>query len=263
MTHQRVLNVSGGFNFRELGGYPTADGKTIKWQRVIRTATLAHLTDADQQLLLDYGIKYDVDFRSNDEVTKAPDQIPAVIDYQHLPVFPEDKTQASKTEAEIKAELQYKRENGRQHMIDTYREMIELPQSHNAYRQFFNTLLNNTNGDGVLFHCTAGKDRTGMGAVFFLSALGVDHDLIRQDYLLTNQTLSPLIQNRLTKARENGMTGSVLESLKALISVSGDYFDTAMATIQADYGDMNQFLTEALSLSTTEINDLKQLYLTK
>lgn len=102
-----------------------------------------------------------------------------------------------------------------------------------------------------------------MGAVFFLSALDVDPDLIRQDYLLTNQTLSPLIQNRLTKARENGMTGSVLESLKALISVSGDYFDTAMATIKADYGDMNHFLTEALSLSTTEINDLKQLYLTK
>lgn len=263
MTHQRVLNVSGGFNFRELGGYPTIDGHSIKWQRVIRTATLAHLTEADQQLLLDYGIKYDVDFRSNDEVTKAPDQIPAIINYQHLPVFPEDKTEASKTEAEIKAELQDKRENGRQHMIDTYQEMIELPQSHEAYRQFFNTLLANTDDDAVLFHCTAGKDRTGMGAVFFLSALGVDNDLIRQDYLLTNQALSPLINDRLAKARENGMTGALLDSLKAVISVSEDYFDTAMATIKTNYGDMNQFLTEALSLSATEINDLKRLYLTK
>lgn len=62
-TNQRLLDISGGINFRELGGYPTVDGRTVKWQRAIRTASLARLTDDDKQTLINYGVKVDVDFR--------------------------------------------------------------------------------------------------------------------------------------------------------------------------------------------------------
>ncbi|KRK98749.1 protein-tyrosine phosphatase [Secundilactobacillus odoratitofui DSM 19909 = JCM 15043] len=261
-TNQRLLKMDHGYNFRELGGYQTADGHTVKWQRVIRTATLAFLSKQDQQSLVDYGVNVDIDFRSNAEVAKSPDLIPASISYHHLPVFPEDQTEVSKSEAEIKAELAKREENGYQHMLDTYQEMITTSQSHQAYQAFFAALLANTSDkQTLLFHCTAGKDRTGMGAVFLLSALGVPHELIKQDYLLTNEALSPLITDRLTKAQNEGITGTTLESIKALMTVSSDYFDTAMAAVKAQYGDMAHFLTDALALSDQDIADLKQLYL--
>lgn len=261
-TNERLLKMNAGYNFRELGGYRTRNGQSVKWQRVIRTASLAFLTDDDQARLVDYGITADIDFRSNSEVTKSPDKIPANISYHHLPVFPEDKTEASKSEAEMQAELKQREENGYQHMLDVYNDMILSPQSHDAYHQFFSQLLANTDG-GLLFHCTAGKDRTGMGAVFFLSALGVPDKTIKQDYLLTNEALSPLIQERLTKAKNSGITGTSLDSLKALMSVSSDYYDTAMNAINLHYGSVPEFLSGALSLTNHDLLDLQHLYLDK
>lgn len=75
MTNQRVLTVPGGINFRELGGYSTKDGRKIKWHKVIRTGGLDQLTPAGQALLDDYGVRYDIDFRSPQEVLDAPDRI--------------------------------------------------------------------------------------------------------------------------------------------------------------------------------------------
>ncbi|MTV82792.1 tyrosine-protein phosphatase [Secundilactobacillus folii] len=262
-TNQRILPMEHGYNFRDLGGYQTIDGQKVQWQRVIRTASLAYLSNRDQQSLVDYGIKVDVDFRSNTEVSDSPDRIPAGIRYRHLPVFTEDKTDASKSEAELKAEMKERQENGRQHMIDVYQEMVTMPQAHEAYQNFFATLLANTDAhNAILFHCTAGKDRTGMGAAFFLSALGVPRKTVKRDYLLTNKTLSPLIQDRLKRAESEGITGQSLASVKALMSVSSDYFDAAMKAIETNYGSMQAFLANALELTDHDIADLKQLYLT-
>ncbi|GAX00353.1 tyrosine-protein phosphatase [Secundilactobacillus silagei] len=262
-TNQRVLTMDHGYNFRELGGYQSRDGQTVKWQRVIRTGTLAYLSDHDQQSLINYGVKFDVDFRSDVEVAQAPDQIPNNILYRHLPVFADDETDASKSREELNAELKTRQKNGFDHMVEAYEDLIVEPQSHTAYQNFFATLLNNTDEKStVLFHCTSGKDRTGMGAAFLLSALGVPQKTIKQDYLLTNEILSPLVQKRLTKAKNDGMTETNLETIKALMSVSSGYFDAAMATIAKNYGSMSQFLNQALQLSNEDINDLKKLYLT-
>lgn len=262
-TNQRVLTMDHGYNFRDLGGYQTNDGQTVKWQRVIRTGTLAYLSQHDQQALVDYGIKFDVDFRSDVEVAQAPDQIPNDILYRHLPVFPDDKTDASKSQAELSAELKTRKMNGFDHMVRVYQNMVTQPQAQAAYRAFFAVLLTNTNEkDGLLFHCTAGKDRTGMGATFFLSALGVPKKIIKQDYLLTNDILASLVQNRLIKAKNEGITGTTLDTIKAQMTVSSGYFDAAMKVINDNYGTMPQFLKDALQLSSEDVNDLKKLYLT-
>lgn len=261
-TKQRLLDISGGINFRELGGYPTLDGRAVKWQRVIRTASLARITDTDQQTLLNYGVTVDVDFRSQTEINKEPDRVPTGVRYQHLPVFDDDQTDNSKTQAQIQAELKAQAENGFQHMLDTYHDMITTTQSHIAYQQFFNTLLA-TEDNVVLFHCTAGKDRTGMGAVFLLNALGVPETTIKQDYLLTNQVAADLVNRRLASAKAEGASGQLLDSIKALWRVSDAYYQTAMTAIHDNYGDMNGFLNQALQLSPQDIADLKALYLSK
>ncbi len=91
MTH-RILPLEKGHNFRELGGYQTKDGRTLKWHKVLRSASLAHLTPHDLAYLTDYGVRYDVDFRSPEETAKSPDKVPANAIYESLPVFKIDET---------------------------------------------------------------------------------------------------------------------------------------------------------------------------
>ena len=262
LANQRLIDVTGGVNFRELGGYPTTSGQTVKWHRVIRTASLAALTDADQARLVNYGIRLDVDFRSNTEVAAAPDRIPAQITYRHLPVFKEDETDNSKSNEQIRNELGMTERTGHDEMLKVYRHMVMDSQSQAAYQAFFAALLTTGGTDeGLLFHCTAGKDRTGMGAALFLGALGVDQATIKQDYLMTNQLTKRQVQTRLNEARQAGLNAEMLDSLRSLITVSGDYFDTGLATIRENYGDLQTYLNQALAVSDHDLADLKTLYL--
>lgn len=262
MANPRLLNVTGGINFRELGGYQTQTGQAVKWHRVIRTASLAGLTEADQDNLVDYGIRVDVDFRSNTEVDAAPDRIPAAIAYRHLPVFKEDETDNSKSNEQIRNELGMTEQNGHDEMLKVYRNMVLDTQSQEAYQSFFQTLLTTGETDeGLLFHCTAGKDRTGMGAALFLGALGVDQQTIRTDYLMTNELTKDHVKKRLAEARESGLSDEMVASVHSLITVSGDYFDEGLKTINTTFGNLHGYLNQALNVSDGDIADLQRLYL--
>lgn len=263
MTTNRILQVTGGLNFRELGGYPTVDGHTVKWHKLVRTAGLADLTPADQQYLGDYGVVQDVDFRSKDERTQAPDKVPTGANYHFLPVFPDgDQTDASASRADLERRFSKDPQAGYQHMLDVYRNMVTLESSQAAYREFFAILLANTQPDqAVLFHCTAGKDRTGIGAFQILSALGVDPQAIRQNYLDTNVNLQPKTDEMVAKARENGQTAAFIANMTALSSVSPDYFDTATKVINTQYGGIQDYLRDVIGLSHKDIETLRELYL--
>lgn len=263
MTQNRILKVTGGLNFRELGGYPTVDGHTVKWHKLVRTASLAGLTPADQQLLSDYGVVADVDFRSKQERQQAPDKVPAGAQYQFLPVFPDgDQTDASAAREDLERQFSQDPQAGYQHMLEVYRHLVTLSSAQAAYREFFKVLLAN-DGDqsAVLFHCTAGKDRTGIGAFLILSALGVDPQVIRQDYLATNQNLKPKLDQMTRDAQDRGQSAAFIQNMTALGSVNPDYFDTALKIINTQYGGVQDYLHDVLGLTNKELDQLKQLYL--
>jgi len=263
MTTNRLLKVTGGLNFRELGGYPTVDGRTVKWHKLLRTAGLANLTPADQQFLGDYGVRADVDFRSEAEREQAPDQLPTQTVYHFLPVFPEgDQTDASASRADLERQFSQDGEAGYQHMLDVYHNMVTLASSQAAYRAFFKVLLANTTPDeAVLFHCTAGKDRTGIGAFLVLSALGVDPQVIRQDYLATNDYTHDKLDEMTQKAKDEGQTNAFIANITALSSVNPDYLDTATKIINTQYGGVQDYLRDVIGLTRQDIDTLKQLYL--
>ena len=96
LTNQ-LIGVTSGRNFRELGGYETMSGKKIKMHKLLRTGNLADLSPFDKQFLTDYGVKYDVDFRSKQEVDNQPDRVPDGVEYIYDPVFSEDLTNSSKS----------------------------------------------------------------------------------------------------------------------------------------------------------------------
>lgn len=261
MATNRILKVTGGLNFRELGGYPTVDGHTVKWHKLVRTSGLDKLTAADQNNLANYGVVTDVDFRSKDEQSQAPDKVPTGATYKFLPVFPDgDRTDASASQADLERQFSSDPQAGYRHMLDVYRQMVTLESAQQAYHDFLATLLTNTKPDqAVLFHCTAGKDRTGMGAFLTLNALGVDPQVIRRDYLLTNQTITPVVDKMVAQA--TGKSDAFIANIKALATVNPDYFDTAAKVINTQYRGVQDFLHDVLDFSHKDIATLKQLYL--
>ncbi|AVK99367.1 protein tyrosine phosphatase [Pediococcus inopinatus] len=262
MVRSRILQLQKGGNFRELGGYQTISGETIKWHKIIRSAKLADLTDADLTFLSDYGLKYDIDFRSPEEKATSPDRVPNHAKYLFIPVFSTDETQNSKQTDRLQRKMDTDPTTGRQQMQRAYQDIITNPHSQKAYRSFFDVLLENDDEKStLLFHCTAGKDRTGMGAVFFLSALGVNEDTIKADYLLTNKVIQPQQAAMIKSLKLQGASSAFIQSMRDLQSVQISFYNTAMDQIQKTSGDMPTYLHDYLNLSKNDIQDLRHIYL--
>ncbi|WP_125703849.1 tyrosine-protein phosphatase [Lacticaseibacillus daqingensis] len=256
-----LLDIHHGFNFRDLGGYATTTGQRVKPGRLIRAGRLNELSEHDLQTLTDYGLAIDVDFRSPQERTEAPDRLPAGVDYQFAPVFPTDETQVSKKTTELRANFATDPAAGFQHMVNMYANLVVQASAHQAYRHFFDLLLANATPGALLFHCTAGKDRTGMGAVFLLTALGVDAPTVRADYLASNALLTVPRQRTAAKIRATGGSDALLASTKALGSVDAAYLDAALTTITHTYGSLAAYLTDVLGVTAAQTRELRQLYL--
>lgn len=261
MTYN-LIGINNGRNFRGLGGYKTKTGQTTKKRKLIRSGNLANLSAADLSLLDDFNLKYDIDFRSKHEVTAAPDRLPDRTHYHFTPVFSEDLTGSTKSMEEILTDNSDDADYGFNNMMEAYADIVTGTSGIQAYRKFFKYLLkNDQDNQALLFHCSAGKDRTGMGAVYFLNAVGVDLPTIRQDYLLSNLTTKDFADNFIAEAKKKGATPATLQSLKALMSVDEKYLDNALTIINQEFGGLDQYTTDVLKLDQTDLAALKEIYL--
>ncbi|USS88322.1 tyrosine-protein phosphatase [Fructilactobacillus hinvesii] len=263
MKNERIINLNSTENLRELGGYQTTDGRTIKWHKLLRSGSLGMLNATDLAFLKSYGVRYDIDLRSGQERTDVPDALADDhIEYVFNPVFDEDRTDNSQDPEEFRQMLEENPTYGHDHMVAVYKRMVQNDGCHQAYHRFFQTLLNNGQEDGaILFHCTAGKDRTGMAAVFLLYALGVDLDTIKQDYILTNQVVKPLVDQKMDEARNRDFSETAINSLRALYTVNMDFLDAALTTINDQYGNLDHFLTDEIGMDSAKREQLRALYL--
>lgn len=258
----QLIGINSGRNFRELGGYKTLSGKTIKYHKLLRTAMLATLDDNDLDFLKNYGVKYDIDFRSKQEVTKHPDRVPAGAKYEFDPVFSEDLTNSSKSLDDLEVAAKDNPNFGFDHMLFAYEDMVKSNSAKKAYRKFFKYLLQNTKADNVvLFHCTAGKDRTGFAAILLLTALGVPLRQIKKDYLLTNITTKDFVNNMIEREKKRGLSKNVLQSIYDIQTVQPEYFDHAIKVMNDEYGSVNNYLREVMKLSGSDIMKLRSIYL--
>lgn len=260
MTHERLLNIQNGHNFRDLGGYETIDGRQTKWKRIIRAGSLANLSKEDLAELESIPVTVDIDLRSPEEVKQAPDRVPSTATYYHLPVLQSDETDASHSVDEIKNQI-LQPGSGHKHMVDIYKKMVLVDSAKAAYQKMFELLLRNGESDALLFHCTAGKDRTGLGAFFILNALQVPEKTIMEDYLLTNKATEKLRHQWIQALRDKNESEVIIENCIALASVSPDYLNAALETIKENYGNMNNYLHEHMELSDSDLKELRNKYL--
>lgn len=260
--HKRLLNIKSGRNFRELGGYRTLTGKKIKYHKLLRTGNLADLLPEDTNLLENYNVKLIIDFRSEKEKNKYPDIIPNQAKYEFNPVFSEDLTNASKPMEDLEKWASSDPDFGKRQMFAAYNDMINSSSAQNAYRHFLELLLaNNKDNQAALFHCTAGKDRTGFGALLILSALGIPFDTIKKDYLLTNTTTKDFINSMLKKAKDDGGNDNVVKATYDIQSVCAEYLDYVLNNINNNYGSIHSYLRNTMKLSRKDILDLRKIYL--
>jgi len=165
------------FNFRDIGGYPTMDGRSVAWGRYFRTGRQDRMTAADLEALRAMGIRTQIDLRKPDEVRdQGRGPLSAMgASYHNIAVIPEG---GSDELARLVGDTG----------ISGKRYLGYLEFGPDSWIRLFE-LLAAAHNQPILLHCTAGKDRTGVSTAFLLSVLGVDRALIEADYLLTNVDL--------------------------------------------------------------------------
>ena len=184
----RVVALVGESNFRDLGGYATADGRTTKWGQIYRSGKLSDLTTADYETIKGLNLETVVDFRSDQEREDAPTKWqgaskPEIVD---LPIGGNAADWSSDLSRMLRTGI-FSKQEIRQTFIQSY---TEIPIQNTAeYKALFDHILTQQDRP-LLFHCTSGKDRTGIGAALLLSALGVPRETIMKDFLLTNEVVN-------------------------------------------------------------------------
>ena len=244
MTPVPTALLQGASNFRDVGGYRNADGRCVRRGQVFRSDHLAGLTPEDLARLASLGIGHSLDFRGAAEYTATPYAIPGV---QRLALTIEPSVIA-RMQALVAQGIVPTTEETVALMCETYRDFV----NHNAgtFGRFLKHLLEQPTPQ--VFHCTAGKDRTGFAAALLLSALGVDRATIEHDYLLTNQLYK----------RDNRLEGSGHPHvMKVLWQVQPEFLHAAFEAVDTQHGGMQDYLHGAIGLSPQELAALQRLML--
>lgn len=249
----RVLPLEGGRNFRDLGGYETTDGKTVKWGKLYRSGILTNLTADDYEYLRDREIATIVDFRSTKERTNEPDN------WRGSSAITLEWDYEMNWEQEF-AKLFSKPDFAKQDLVELmdkgYTDLVK--QQTPAYRAMFQKLIESD--DPLLFHCTAGKDRTGIGAALILTALGVDRETVKKDYMLSNKTLAGVKMMELSEdasekeKRMYAFFAQLPEDIRGAMSgVELSWLESAFDEMERQHGSVEGYIEHALDVDQQEL----------
>ena len=254
---ERRLSLQGVPNFRDLGGYATAEGRRLRWGRLYRSSKLSALTEHDAGYVRRLGLTLICDFRQVIEQELEPTRLgsEAMPLLASLPVMP--GSSQSFIENLHNGIIAVKDASG--FMEEMNRDLVasQMPQ----YAEMFRLLLS---GDHpVLIHCASGKDRTGFGAALILDVLGVDEEAIVNDYLLTNQYLPVEGEIERLSREVADHTGAPVpqEVLRPLLELRPAYIRACFDEIRKRYESKEHFFETALDLDTDQIEHLKERYL--
>lgn len=238
---ERRIELEGVTNFRDLGGYETSAGDTVKWRTVFRSDTLSSLTDADMETVCGLGVNTAVDLRYGDERQREPSRFLGHDQVEVLPLGLNERPSASFLDSfEPSPDAA---ESGRTYLTENYRNYPFL------YAKGYGTLMRRlANGERVIVHCTAGKDRAGTAAALVLMALGVPRDTVFEDYLLTNQYWD-------RGGRER--PGMDAETAASIFSARPEYLEAAFSAIENQCGTFDIYFEEVLGLDDPTLGALR------
>jgi protein-tyrosine phosphatase len=236
-------------NFRDLGGQPTTDGHRVRKGLLFRSDQLDKVSDADLISLWDLKLATIIDLRTDAERSAGQDRVPKGTRHITLDVFGNQREPAA-----IMKEVMAR--GGALVMRDIYRDLAGTAQADAAYKSLLAELLH-AKGP-TLFHCTAGKDRTGWGAALILSLLGVPRETVIADFLVSNERL--VAKNERIYAAAPSIPRATLEEV---MTVRRDYIEAAFAEAERRYGSFDLYAQKALGMDAKAIKLLRKRFLVK
>ncbi len=252
----RHLMLSGASNVRDLGGYFTKEGRRVRRGLLYRADSLAKLTRTDLRILAGRGLSTVVDFREEYEVSRAPDRVPPGAMRHWIPVNVGGE--------DIREELRNViRGTSRS---DTSQMLVEVGKAFvidhaDAFASWFRLLLTGEEPTPHLFHCSAGKDRTGFAAAVMLLMLGVPVESVTYDYLATNRFLTRFVQSTIRKVQIAALSRRKAEFVRPLLIADERYLRASIDTLNAKFGSVDGFARHGLALSADDVGELRRRFL--
>ena len=242
-------------NFRDLGGMRTIHGRRVRQHKFIRSGQLVGLDEETKRDLVNrYRVTEVVDFRRPFEIQESPDDSIEGITFTNIDLL--GMIGARNTSLDDFASIgSVDRVND--HMLGTYHDMVLNPGAQKGFGRFLRIVVGNTQG-ATLFHCFAGKDRTGFAAALVLWLLEVDDDQIFADYLKTNEERVAANNQLLDQFRAKGFDQDSLDALAVALYVKKEYLIYARQLMIDAYGDVFAYAHQALGFGSDQVEALRR-----
>jgi len=247
------LHLATAPNFRDIGGYRTSDGHMVRQGLAFRSDQLNRLSDADLATIAALHPSAIVDLRTATAREREPDRVPAGARHVVLDVMA-DSTGSLGGDMRL-AMAQIAGGKGEAMLAAANREFVTLPSARRSYAALIRLML--ASDAPVVFHCTAGKDRTGWAAAVVLSLLGVPRETVMADYLLSNTMLAEKNHAALAMLARSG-SGLSPAMLEPVLGVRESYIAAAFAEVERTYGSFDNYARNGLGLSAGELRQLRR-----
>jgi protein-tyrosine phosphatase len=245
----RFIPLEGAANFRDIGGYLTESGKRVLSGKVFRSDELSELSDTDLLTLKDIGLRFIFDLRNSREVKKKTDRIPkdAPYEYRHTPIYEKEPKK------EYLPAILFKRHKLGDVLAERYFYMIE------KHAEVFGKILSyfaDPNNFPIVYHCNAGKDRTGIITAFILSLLGVPDETIIADYSLSNLGFEHYF-GEFVEDQRHSIMGVKDEEFQGLFIVKPDWMKNLLTHLRENYGSVEKYLINKAKMDSFTIDRIR------
>lgn len=251
IDERRVIALEGGRNFRDIGGYPTQDGRSVRWGKIFRSGSMAGLTPADYERLARLSIKTICDLRTVHEREMEPNNWYRVANIMY---WARDHGEGFGELRSLMGSSLSTAEAARAAMINGYRR---LPfQQAPAYKEVFRRLA--AGEVPLAFNCSAGKDRAGTAAALILSVLGVPREIVLEDYLLTDRIIDfKRVFMETARQRKSTLMNQSPDIIAAILKSDVVYLNAAFDAIEQKHGSIEAYLNDALGISEEAVSAIR------
>ena len=271
LTQSQFLPVKKIVNARDLGGYRTADGRTVRDSLLIRAASLHAATDADIRYLESLPVKKVIDFRLDEELPGREDRLIPGAEYVRIPINsiggavegPDAEKIKKRKHFDLKKVIMIAafHEEAQRLARNLYPNMVLLESCQKDFAAFLRMVVDAPEDGAIFFHCTQGKDRTGLASAYLLSALGVDRETIIADFDATNAIYAKDVKKLSRRVKFFGGGEDEVEVIKAFIGANTENFAHTLDIIDMQWGSMEAYLKGPLGLTDDDIETLRRRYL--
>ena len=263
--NDREINIKGVKNIRDLGGLTGLDGRKIKKDLLIRSGRLKDLQEDGLEYFKRINLKTVIDLRTSFEAKESPDPVIEGVDYKWIGVMSEDPEDLDEAAAILANASEEERLilmiKGRFDISRVYIDAVSQPTAIKGMGDALRVIAGMPEGEALLYHCNAGKDRTGTLTAYLLTILGVDMETIMEDFELTNMYFADDIEKLKAFARTITDDPKAQETMAAIGGVSRRNMDIAMAAVVERSGTVMNYITDVLGITDEEIQEIRRKYL--